>query len=124
MGLFDFLKRKSSPSGEEVKEKYWSLTTIEEEKIDPTMEEIETAVKNAMPAQTVFATITFNHSGLEIESVQTIGESGVYRFEALTPHGIMYVKSDLTYEETVELFREFFKNQRVAGVESWPTERY
>ena len=124
MELFDFFKRETNPSEDEKKETYWSLTTILEEKIDPTMEEIETAVKNATPDQTIFATLTFNHSGLEIESVQAIGETGFYRFEALTTKGIMYVKSDLTYEETVELFREFFKNQGVAGVESWPTERY
>ena len=78
MELFDFFKRETNPSEDEKKETYWSLTTILEEKIDPTMEEIETAVKNVTPDQTIYATLTFSHSGLEIESVQAIGETGFY----------------------------------------------
>lgn len=123
MGLFDFFKGKSNQP-EEAKEKYWTLTTIIEEIVNPTMEQIETAVKNATPAQSMFATLTYNHSGLEIESVQAISEDGFYRFEALTTEGFMYVKSDLTYEETIELFDHFFNYQRVSGFKSWAKERY
>ena len=123
MGLFDFLKRKSNKSEEETKEKYWSLTTITGEILDPTMAQIETAVKNATPYQTSFATLTYNHAGLEIESVQAISDNGFYRFEALTTNGFMYVKTDITYEETLDLFKHFFNYQRVSGVKSWPKNR-
>lgn len=123
MGLFDFFKGKSNES-EKPKEKYWSLTTILGEIEDPTIEEIETAVKQATPEQTIFATLTYNNSGLDIESVQAISEDGFYRFEALTTEGFMYVKRDLTYEETLELFTDYFKYQRVSGYRSWSTERY
>lgn len=72
----------------------------------------------------MFATLTYNHSGLEIDSVQAISQEGFYRFEALTADGRMYVKNDLTYEETFELFTHFFNYQRVSGVKSWAVEDY
>lgn len=88
------------------------------------MEQIEAAVRQANPQATLFATLAYNHSNLEIESVQAVGYEGVYRFEALTSHGIMYVKNDIDYEETFKLFEDFFKYQRVSGFRSWPTEKY
>lgn len=123
MGIFDFFKGKSNKP-EETKEKYWSLTTIMEEILNPTNEQIENAVKNATPDQTSFATLAHKNSGHEIESVQAISEDGFYRFEALTKESLIYVKSDLTYKETLELFLHFFNYQRVSGVESWPSEKY
>ena len=124
MGLFDFLKRKPSKQEVVAEDKYWSLATSENEIVDPTVEQIETAVKNATPHQTIFATLTYNHSGLEIESIQAISEDGIYRFEALTTSGTIYVKNDVSYEETIDFFTHFFQYQRVSGFRSWPTESY
>jgi hypothetical protein len=104
--------------------KYWSLTTNNGEINDPTLEQIETAIKNAHSNATLFATLAYNHSNLEIEAVQTVSYEGVYRVEALTSHGIMYVKNDIQYEETLKLFEDYFKYQRVSGFRSWPTEKY
>lgn len=123
MKLFDFFKgekeeRKSS------NEKYWSLTTYDGEITDPTIEQIEQAVKNATQNVSLFATLAYNHSGLEIESIQTISNKGFYRFEALTTDGKMYVKNDIDYEEVLELFNQFYKYQRVSGFRSWPIEKY
>ena len=124
MGVFNFFKRKADQPEEEKKEKYWSLVTNEGEVLNPTLGQIETAVANATPDHTMFATLTYNHSGLEIDSVQAISQEGFYRFEALTADGRMYVKNDLTYEETFELFTHFFNYQRVSGVKSWAVEDY
>ena len=124
MGWFDFLKRKASKPEEGTKEKYWSLTTYEEEILDPTVEQIETAVKNATREKTIFATLSYVNSGLEIESVQAISENNFYRFEALTTDGILYIKNNITSEETLELFTHYYKYQRVSGFRSWPTDTY
>lgn len=75
------------------------------------MEQIEAAIREAHPQSTLFATLPFNHAKIEIESVQAVGYEGVYRFEALTSHGIMHVKNDIDYEEILKLFEDFFKYQ-------------
>jgi len=124
MGLFDFLKR-SQPQQEELpKEKHWSLTTNAGEIIDPTLEQIKSAVKSATPDETIFATLAYNYSGLEIEAVQVIGDGHGYRFEALTSNGTIFVNDGIDSEETLKLFEHFFNYQRVAGFRSWPTEKY
>lgn len=123
MGLFDFFKGKKVEE-QPTREKYWSLTTDAGEIKEPTMAQIETAVREAHPQATLFATLAYNHSNLEIESVQAVAYEGIYRFEALTSHGILYVKNDLDYEETLALFEDFYKYQRVSGFRSWPTEKY
>lgn len=122
MGLFDFFK------GDEAEEtrtdRYWTLATIDGEIEDPTMEQIQQAVENATQKETLFATLAFLNSGLEIKSIQAISDQGLYRFEALTSTGTMYVKNDIPYEETLELFEQFFKYQRVPGYKSWLVEKY
>ena len=122
MKLFDFFKgeKKEKPT----RDKYWSLTTNDDEIINPTIEQIEQAVQNATPKVSLFATLVYNHSGLEIETVQTLSTEGVYRFEALTSDGKIYVKNDIAYEETLELFHQFYNYQRVPGFRRWPIEKY
>lgn len=88
------------------------------------MEQIQQAVENATQKETLFATLAFLNSGLEINSIQAISDQGLYRFEALTSTGTMYVKNDIPYEETLELFEQFFKYQRVPGYKSWLVEKY
>lgn len=125
MGLFDFFKRKKKDEEQKTtRDKYWSLITYDGEIENPTMEQIKEAVKNANRNVSLFATLAYNHSELEIDSVQAMREEGVYRFEALTSDGIIYVKNDISYEETLEYFEHFFKYQRVAGYKSWPSEKY
>lgn len=87
------------------------------------MEQIHVAVKDATPEGLIFATLAYNYSGLEIESIQTIGEENGYRFEALTSNGMIFVNDSINYEETLKLFEHFYNYQRVAGFRSWPTEK-
>lgn len=124
MGLFDFFKGKQPQQDEDSTEKYWSLSTYTGEVIDPTLEEIITAVQEVKPDKEIFATLTYNNSRLEIKSIQTIGDAKGYRFEALDSNETIYVNDGLTYEETLQLFKDFHNYQRVAGFRSWPTETY
>lgn len=123
MGLFDFFKR-SQPQQEEVsKVKFWSLSTNDDDVVDPTWDQVQAAVENAVPDGSIFATLAYNHSGLELDSVQTVGEDGWYRFEALEPDGKVFVNDGISYEETLRLFKEFFNYQTVVGYRSWPAEK-
>ena len=128
MGLFNFFKRKAEPQEDEPKEKYWLLRTNEHDVVDPTWEQIVASVKNALPEEGLFATLAYNHSGLEIDSIQVLGDKAayhdLYRFEALSPDGMIYVKHDLPYDETIKLFEDFFENQIVVGYESWEKSSY
>lgn len=125
MGLFDYFKgKKKADKRKTTRDKYWSLITYKGEIKNPTMEQIKEAVKNANRNASLFATLAYNNSELEIDSIQTMREEGVYRFEALTSDSIIYVKNDIRYEETVEYFVHFFKYQHVANYKSWPTEKY
>ncbi|MHA6252946.1 hypothetical protein [Oceanobacillus sp. CAU 1775] len=126
MGLFSFFKRSPQPQEEVSKESYWSLTTNEDEVIDPTWVQIKAAVQNATPDRTVFASLAYFHSDIEIEVVQVIGEDGWYRFEAVSPErvGKRFVNDGISYEEAIKLFEEFFKYKRVVGYRSWPTEKF
>ena len=109
MGLFRFLKRSQQQQEKFSKDKYWLLTTNDSEIIDPTWEQIKTGVRKAMPNQSVFASLGYIHSGLEIEVIQVIGDENGYRFEALPPNDKIYVNDGISYEETLKLFEEFFK---------------
>lgn len=128
MGLFDFFKRKPAAQEEEPKEKYWSLGTNEAEVVDPTWEQVVVAVKNAMPDESIFATLAYNYSGLQIDSIQVLGDKAAYHdlyyFEALAQNGIKYVKHDIPYDETIKLFEDFYENQRVVGYEGWEKSSY
>lgn len=128
MGLFNFFKRKPEPQEEEPKEKYWLLRTNEDDVVDPTWEQIVASVKNALPEEGLFATLAYNHSGLEIDTVQVSGDKAAYHdyyyFEALSIGGIRYAKHDVSYDETIKLFEDFFKNQIVVGYESWEKSSY
>lgn len=123
MKLFDFFKGKKEER-EPTREKYWSLSTSDGEIVDPKIKQIEQAVKNATSNISLFATLAYNYSGLEIESVQTISNEGFYRFEALTTNGKMYVKNDIDYDEALELFKQFYKHQRVSRFKTWLVEKY
>lgn len=123
MGLFRFLKRSQQQQEEFSKDKYWSLTTNEGEVIEPNWEQVTAAVRNATPDGSIFASLGCFYSGLEIEIIQVIGDGNGYRFEALPPNGKIFVNDGISYEETLKLFEEFFKHQRVVGFSSWPTEK-
>ncbi|QKS72729.1 hypothetical protein FLK61_39640 [Paenalkalicoccus suaedae] len=130
MGIFDFLK-KSFRQEESTKEKYWSLSTNEEEILDPTWEQVKQAVEEATPEKAVFASLGYLHSGNEIEVIQAIqlteGKNG-FRFEALPPGnsydaGNAYIKNDLSLDETLKLFEEFYRSKKVLGYKNWLTEK-
>lgn len=118
MGLFSFF-RKSRPQEKGLpKEKYWSLVTNEDEVIDPTWEQVVHAVKNAVPEGNMFAILAYNHSGLEIESIQVMSEDDWYRFEAVASEK-KYINDGIYYDETIRLFKDFYKYQRVYDYRSW-----
>lgn len=126
MGLFDFFKKDNKQEEVKSAEKYWLLSKNDEKVADPSWKQVEAAVKNAMPDRDVFASLIYMNSGLEIESIQAVGEDGVYRFEALPPqssydYGKIYINDSIGYGETVELFKEFYDHQRVVGYRSWET---
>jgi|SRR5690625_2369625 len=123
MGLLDFFKREPKPQEKGSKDRYWSLTTYEGEVVNPTWEQIKMAVDQITTDGTRFASLGYLHSGLEIEIIQAVGDGERYRFEALPADGKIYVNKDITYEETLKYFEDFYKYQRVAGFRSWPTEK-
>lgn len=122
MGLFDFFK--GNKQEDKRTDRYWTLATFESKVEDPTMEQIQQAVQNASQKGTLFATLAYYNSGLEIESIQVVSDQGLFRFEALTNTGTMYIKNDITYEEALKLFEQFYKYQRVPGYRSWIVEKY
>lgn len=128
MSLFDFFKKSRPPEDEDEKEKYWSLTTSEGETIDPTWEQIEAGIKNATPEASLFVSLAYFNSGLEIEVIQATAENDIYRFEALPPedsleYGDIYVNDSLNYKEVVKLFERFHQNHSVTGYRGWLVEK-
>ena len=125
MGLFNFFKKNKQESKQEdagPQEKYWLLGTIENEVIDPTWEQIESAVINAKPEKSTFVTLAYMNAGLEVDTVQAVGDENGYRLEALSLDGDIFVNDGLTYEETLKYFDEFYRLQKVVGYRSWPKE--
>lgn len=125
MGLFNFFKKNKQESKQEdagPQEKYWLLGTIENEVIDPTWEQIESAVINAKPEKSTFVTLAYMNAGLEVDTVQAVGDENGYRLEALSLEGDIFVNDGLTYEETLKYFDEFYRLQKVVGYRSWPKE--
>lgn len=125
MGLFNFFKKNKQESKQEdagPHEKYWLLGTIENEVIDPTWEQIESAVINAKPEKSTFVTLAYMNAGLEVDTVQAVGDENGYRLEALSLEGDIFVNDGLTYEETLKYFDEFYRLQKVVGYRGWPKE--
>lgn len=120
MGVFDIFRSSKQRREEFVQEKFWSLTTADHEVVDPKMKQIQTAVKNATSLESTFATLTYNHSGLEVESIQAVSDDSNYRFEAIASDGKIYVNDGLNYEEIVALFKHFFMYREVSGFKNWP----
>ncbi len=121
MGLFNFFK-KDKQDDAQPQERHWLLRTNDGEVIEPTWDEIESAVTNAKSEQSVFATLAYVNAGLEIDSVQTLGDDSGYRFEALSQDGDIYVNDGLSHEETLKYFEEFFNTEKVVGYRSWMKE--
>lgn len=126
MNLFDYFKKDEK---EEIpKDRYWSLTTSEEEIIDPTWDQIKLAINHAHPNQTVFVSLAYYHSELAIEVIQAMGDYDVYRLEALPPKNIkdtnqIFVKDSVSYEDTVTIFEYYFKEGTIEGYETWMIEK-
>lgn len=62
------------------------------------------------------------NAGLEVDTVQAVGDENGYRLEALSLEGDIFVNDGLTYEETLKYFDEFYRLQKVVGYRSWPKE--
>ncbi|QQK80028.1 hypothetical protein HUG20_09095 [Salicibibacter cibi] len=128
MGFFDFFKRDQKHQEQVSKDKYWVLTTSEDEIIDPVWEQVKGAIDHATPDRSMFASLGYMHSGIEIEVIQVVGEDHVYRFEALPPkssddYGKIFVNDGISYEETLKLCEDFYKHQRVVGFRNLPIEK-
>lgn len=124
MGLTSFFNRKKQSNDEGGKDKYWSLLTDEGEVVDPTWEQTKIAVKSATPTGSVFVTLGYLNSGLEIESIQAFSEGGLYRVEALPPkQGKIYVKDGFTHAEVLKLFESFYHDEKIIGYRDWQKEK-
>lgn len=128
MSLFNIFKRIKRTEDSAPLKKYWSLTTMVSEVVDPSWQEVETAIKNAFPGETVFASLAQLNAGLEIELLQAAGDNDIYRVEAIPPresleHGDIFVNDGLTEEEVLEIFMTFFKHNSVAHYRDWTVEK-
>lgn len=131
MGFLGFWKT-SKPQQKQVKKpkvSFWSLTTDNMEILDPTWEQVIDAIDHATPEASTFASLRYLYSTCEIEIVQVVSEGQVYRVEALPPissvdDGTIFVHTNCSYKETLELFKDFYEYQRVVDFRSWSTERW
>ncbi|AKG75179.1 hypothetical protein [Salinicoccus halodurans] len=125
MGLFDFFKKNDKQGETAPAEKYWLLADGDGKVMEPDWAQIEKAVKTAVSGPAgEFIHLGYMNSGLEIESLQAVGEDGVYRVEALPSkgsydYGRIYINDGVRYEDTLALFKEFHEHQRVVGFRSW-----
>src|SRR5699024_12385216 len=90
MGLFDFFRKDKNQRQEETlpAEKYWLLAGGEGELMEPDWPQVEQAVKTAADGSAGgFICLSCLCPGLEIASLQAVGEDGLYRLEALPPEG-------------------------------------
>ena len=131
MGLFDFFRKDKNQRQEETlpAEKYWLLAGGEGEIMEPDWPQVEQAVKTAADGSAGgFICLSCLNSGLEIESLQAVGEDGLYRVEALPPegsddYGKIYVNDGVLYADVLAFLKEFWEEERVVGFRSWDTEK-
>lgn len=131
MGLFDFFRKDKYQKQEETvpAEKYWLLADGDGEVVDPDWPQVEKAVKVAADGPAgEFIRLSCLNSDLEIESLQALGEDGLYRVEALPPegsydYGKIYVNDGVVHEDVLALFKEFWEGERVVGFRSWHTRK-
>lgn len=129
MGLFEFFKKDKVQEETTPAEKYWLLVDGNGEVIKPDWPQVEKAVKTAAAGpEGEFIHLGYLNSGLEIESLQAVGEDGLYRVEALPPkgasdYGKVYVSDGVVYKDVLSLFKEFYEHQSVVRFRSWNTRK-
>lgn len=69
-------------------------------------------VDNTTPDGSIFASLGYIHSGLEIGIIQVADDDNGYRFEALPSNGKFFINDGISYEETLMLVKEFFKQPK------------
>src|SRR5690625_3710527 len=109
MGLFGFLKNEDDKDDMEQKsqEPYTELSTGLDDFQNPTWSQVESAVKDVDDAEDSFATLSFQNSGLEIDTLQCIRAEEGYTLEAVPAmdsenYGLIYHLDGLSYEDTLK----------------------
>lgn len=131
MGLFGFLKNDEDKDKMEpkVQEPYTELSTGLDDFQNPTWSEIESAVQDVDDAEDSFATLSFQNSGLEIDTLQCIKAEEGYILEALPAmdsedYGLIYHLDGLSYEDTIKRFEEFYETQKVTGYKEFSKDKF
>lgn len=131
MGIFDFLKNGEDDNEGQQKsqEPYTELSTGLDDFQNPTWSQVESAVKDVDEAEDSFATLSFQNSGLEIDTIQCIKAEEGYTIEALPAmdsenYGLIYHLDGLSYEDTLKRFEEFYEHQKVTGYKDFETAKF
>lgn len=131
MGIFDFLKQdsKKNEADQVTEDPYTELSTGLDDFQNPTWPQVERAVKDIVEEEDSFATLSFNHYGLEVDTIQCIKMDEVYTFEALPSrdskeHGLIYHLDGLSYEEVLKRFEEFYETQKVTGYKEFSKDTF
>lgn len=131
MGLFGFLKNDEDKDKMEpkVQEPYTELSTGLDDFQNPTWSEIESAVQDVDDAEDSFATLSFQNSGLEIDTLQCIKAGEGYILEALPAmnsedYGLIYHLDGLSFEDTIKRFEEFYETQKVTGYKEFSKDKF
>lgn len=131
MGIFDFLKQDNDKTGAEQppQEPYTELSTGLDDYQNPTWPQVERAVKDIVEEEDSFATLSFNHYALEVDTIQCIKMEEGYTFEALPArdskeHGLIYHLDGLSYEDVLKRFKEFYETQKVTGYKEFSKDKF
>lgn len=131
MRLFGFLKNEENKdeTGQKSQEPYTELSTGLDDFQNPTWSQIESAVKDVDEAEDSFATLIFQNSGLEIDTLQCIKVEEGYILEALPAmdskdYGLIYHLDGLSYEDTLKRFEEFYETQKVIGYKEFSKDKF
>lgn len=130
MGLFDFFKKDEDPRDEKPKEKYWSLTTDEGEVSSPSWEQVTDAIDKVVSGDSTFVSLGHMNGENDIEVVQAVygEESGTFHLEVLPPetshdYGHIFINYDVYKEQMLDVFEEYYNNQKVSGFRNWRTRK-
>ncbi|MDO5715340.1 MAG: hypothetical protein Q4P25_02035 [Tissierellia bacterium] len=106
----------------------WNLITNDQEIIDPSWEDIIKALANAHEGEGLFVTLEslLNEEGIKVLQALGRNEGGMkYRLEAipcdLKPE-IYYCKEDLSFEEALNYYQEFFQTRHIDRFSYWRRE--
>lgn len=130
MGLFDFFKKNEDSKDDQPREEYWSLTTDEGEVTGPSWEQITEGIDKVVSGDSTFVSFGLINGGNDIEIVQAVygEESHTFHLEVLPPEtshdfGHIFINYDVSKEQMLDVFEEYYNHQRVTGFRNWRTRK-